>query len=248
MNTVSEKAKIGNNCDIGEFTIVHDDVIIGDNVKIGANCVIGLPTNGNNEKLFIGDDSLIRSHTILYQGSYFEKKLETGHHVLIRENTKAGINLRVGSFSDIEGDVEIGDYTRFHSYVHIGKGSLIGSFVWIYSLVILTNDPLPPSNAFTPVHIEDGVVVCVNSIIQPGIKLQKGSFIPAGSNVNRDLSIGEVFQNNNNNLISVNKLVSLKNNIRHPWMIHFKNAYPEEAWEKIEKLKEEILLNIKKRK
>lgn len=248
MNIVSNKSQIGKNCEIGNFSIIHDNVVIGNNVKIGSHCEIGLNPNKINEKLFIGDDSLIRSYSILYQGSYFEKKLETGHHVLVRENTQAGVNLRIGSFCDIEGDVEIGDYTRFHSYVHIGKGSSIGSFVWLYSLVTLTNDPLPPSNAFSPVKISDGVVVCVNSIIKPGVYLQKGSFIPAGSNVNHNLEIGEVFQENNKKKFYINNLVNLNYNLIHPWMNHFKEAYPEESWPRIEKLKEEIINSIKERK
>lgn len=243
MKRISNKAIIGENSEIGEFTIIHDNVVIGNNVTIGSNCIIGHPTKSTNENLYIGDDSVIRSHSILYQGSNFEKKLETGHHVLIRENTVAGINLRIGSFSDIEGDVVIGDYSRFHSYVHVGKGSSIGSFVWLYSLVTLTNDPLPPSHAHRPVKIEDGVVVCVNSTIYPGVCLKKGAFVSAGSNVNRDLNVGQVFQSGKNNSVHVANLINLDYHIHHPWMNHFKEAYPKSSWSRIDKLKEEIMLS-----
>ena len=51
----------------------------------------------------IGPNSNIRSHTVIYQGATFEEKLETGHHSLIRENIHAGKNLRVGSYSELEG-------------------------------------------------------------------------------------------------------------------------------------------------
>ncbi|NOR44390.1 MAG: acyl-[acyl-carrier-protein]--UDP-N-acetylglucosamine O-acyltransferase, partial [Candidatus Delongbacteria bacterium] len=37
---VSEKAKIGNNVEIGPFTIIEDKVIIEDNCKIGAHVTI----------------------------------------------------------------------------------------------------------------------------------------------------------------------------------------------------------------
>lgn len=237
----------GKNVKIGDYVKIYDNVTIGDNVDIGDFCVIGYPSKNAKANLIIPENSVIRSHTIIYQGCIFKSKLETGHHVLIRENTIAGDNLRVGSYSDIEGDCEIGNYVRLHSYVHVGKGSKIGNFVWIYSLTTLTNDPLPPSNIFAPVTIEDGVVVCVNSTILPGVKLEKGAFVPANSVVNRNLKIGEVFSDGSSDL-TVDMLVNLKNKVKHPWMNHFANNYPESCQNEILILKNEIIQSIKKRK
>lgn len=239
--------KLGNNVTIGDFVKIYDDVTIGDNVVIGDFCIIGFPSKSANSKLVIPDNSIIRSHTVIYQGCEFKSRLETGHHVLIRENTIAGENLRVGSYSDIEGDCLIGNYVRLHSYVHVGKGSKIGNFVWIYSLCTLTNDPLPPSNIFEPVIIEDGAVICVNSTILPGVKIEKGSFVPANSLVTRNLKIGEVF-NNGSNELTVDMLVNLKSKIKHPWMNHFAKNYPESCQNDIIALKNEIIESIKKRK
>ena len=40
LNSVSNKAKIGTNVTIGDFTVIKDDVIIGNNVTIGSNVII----------------------------------------------------------------------------------------------------------------------------------------------------------------------------------------------------------------
>lgn len=233
---ISKKAKIGENVSIGNYCKIYDDVIIEDGCVIGDYVILGHPSNSKNKELYIGKNSTIRSHSILYSGSYFEERLETGHHVLIRENTKAGKNLRVGSYTDIEGDVTIGDYVRFHSYVHIGKGSKIGDFVWIYSLCTLTNDPLPPSHIERPVIVEDGVVICVNSTILPGTHLRFGSFVASGSIVEGEIKPGVVVEGKNLIRGHVSKLINIETGIRHPWMNHFFDKYPEEEHRRIKEL------------
>jgi len=251
LNTIiSKKTHIDKNFKIGNFSKIHDNVFIGKDVTIDDYCIIGYPTDSSESKLFIGDGSHIRSHTIIYSGSKFKSKLETGHHVLIRENTIVGENLRIGSFSDIEGDCKIGDYTRLHSYVHVGKGSKIGNFVWIYSLVTLTNDPLPPSHIERPVTIEDGVVITVNSTILPGILLRMGTFVGASTVVNRTTKIGEVLVNSatKTSNLTVKNLFDLKSKTQHPWMNHFYNAYPEISQERILDLKNKIYEQLKREK
>lgn len=244
-SVISEKALIGKNVQIGNFCKIYDNVSIGDNTIIEDYCIIGRPTGKKEKQLVIGNNSIIRSHTVIYEGSIFESRLETGHHVLIRENTKAGENLRIGSYSDIEGDVIIGDYVRFHSYVHVGKGSKIGNFVWLYSLVTLTNDPLPPSLIEQPVVIEDGVVVCVNSTILPGAHLELGVFVSAGSKVTGNIPAGRIVTGNSQIVGHVSKLINPETGLKHPWMNHFYTKYPKETHERINLLREKILTTYK---
>lgn len=242
---ISNKAKIGKNVQIGDFCKVYDNVTIEDGSVIGDYVILGVPTNVKFKELFIGKDSVIRSHSVIYEGSYFEEKLETGHHVLIRENTKAGKNLRIGSYSDIEGDAVIGDFTRFHSYVHIGKGSIIGNFVWIYSLVTLTNDPLPPSHIEKPVIIEDGVVICVNTTVLPGAIMRFGSFAASNSIIEGEIPAGKVVMEKNKFRGHVSKLINLDTGIRHPWMSHFFDKYPETEHNRIKELGKKIIESYK---
>ena len=240
---VSPRSHIGKNVTIGVCSVVHDNVVIEDNVVIDDHCIIGYPTSRelSDRRLTLGAGSRIRSHTVVYEGSDFRGGLETGHHTLIRENTKAGKKLRVGSFSDIEGDCSFGDYATCHSYVHVGKGSQIGHFVWLYSLVTLTNDPLPPSFIERPVILEDGVVVCVNCTVLPGTMMRKGSYAAAGTLVRGEIPTGAIVSGPDSAVSGhISTLIDSTTLQRHPWMNHYMQRYPAEAHDRIQKLGEEI--------
>ncbi len=240
---VSDEARIGRNVTIGPGTIVYDNVVLEDDVQVGPFCSIGQPAGGPyaGEPLVLGRGSVIRSHTVLYEGSRFEAGLETGHHTLVREGTTAGARLRLGSFCDVEGRCEFGDHVRCHGYVHVGVGSRIGSFVWLYSLVTLTNDPLPPSNIERPVTLEDGVVVCVNATVMPGTVMRKGSFAAAGTLVQGEIPMGAIVAGPDSRVSGhVSALMDLATGTRHPWMRHFHVRYPEDQHERLARLGEEI--------
>lgn len=117
---VSPKATIAEDVIVGPYSIIHDNVVLGPGTEIQSFCELGV-ANGmsGGELLKIGQDSLIRSHSVFYEGSVFGDGLVTGHRVTVREKTLAGKNLQIGTLSDIQGHCQIGDYVRFHSNVHI---------------------------------------------------------------------------------------------------------------------------------
>ena len=156
---IAPGARLGRDVTVGAGSVVHSGAVLGDRTRVMELCVIGAASPQGTPECRIGADAVIRSHAVVYAGAQLGPALETGHHVVIREGTLAGENLRLGNFSDIEGECTIGDFCRFHGYVHVGKGSEIGHFVWIYSLATLTNDPLPPSSERAPVRIGDGAVI-----------------------------------------------------------------------------------------
>jgi acetyltransferase-like isoleucine patch superfamily enzyme len=244
---ISPNAIIGSDFHVGHFSRIGDNVVIGNRVQIGDNCVIGEETHGKWQglPLRIPDDSVIRSHSVLYEGSEFASKLETGHHALIREGTRAGLNLRVGSYVDIEGDCDLGDYLRVHSAAHIAKGSSIGHFVWMFPQSILINDPLPPSHLFAPVTVGDGGVLCTASMALPGTVLGMGAFLTAGSIARGEYPTGAVISGAKGEVVChVTKLRDLTTGTKHPWMQHFTDAYPESAHERLMKLQAAIVTSF----
>lgn len=232
---VSPNASIGKNVTIGAFTIIHDNVSIEDDTIIESHCEIGYPTTlAGDAPLFIGRSSLIRSHSVFYQGSVFGEKLTTGHRVTVREKTMAGKNLQIGTLGDIQGHCEIGDYVRFHSNVHIGQHSRIGNYVWIFPYVVLTNDPHPPSEVMMGVTLEDFVVIATMSVILPGVIIREGALVGAHSSVNRDVSREWVVAGSPAKPICETKKIKLKNEIEknaYPWRKHFYRGYPKEIVE-----------------
>jgi acetyltransferase-like isoleucine patch superfamily enzyme len=191
---ISSKAIIGKNVKIGDNTIIYDNVVIGDNSIIANNCIIGEPLNEyyltdtyKNLETVIGENALIRSHSIIYCGSTFGNNFSTGHRVTIRENMVFGDHCRVGTLCDFQGYSEIGDYCWFHSNVHIGQRSKIGHFVFIYPNVIFTNDPTPPSEICLGPTIGNFSQIAVSSIILSGVNLGKHVLVGAGSVVSKNV-------------------------------------------------------------
>lgn len=191
---ISPSATIGNNVRIGDNSAIYDNVVIKDNTIIGNDCVIGEPLseyyedkNYKQPELIIGKNSLIRSHTIIYAGCQIGDFFSCGHRVTIREFSKIGRNCRIGTVSDLQGYLNIGDYCWLHSNVHIGQNSKIGNFVFIYPYVVFTNDPTPPSSICIGPTVGDYSQIAVFSILLPGIKIGKHCLIGAGSVVGKDI-------------------------------------------------------------
>ena len=231
MTQISGKAKIGKNVQVGSFTVIHDNVVIGDNVTIEEFCVIGRPTpRAGGSPLVIGDDSLIRSHSVFYEGSTFGSGLHTGHHVTVREKTVAGKDLQIGTLSDFQGFLQIGDHCRTHSNVHLGQGSKIGNFVWIFPYVVLTNDPHPPSDLCLGVEIEDYAIIATMSVVLPGLRIGRGAMVGAGSVVNRNVVADALVVGNPAKQIGETSAIKLKDGSgrpAYPWTDHFHRGYPE---------------------
>jgi acetyltransferase-like isoleucine patch superfamily enzyme len=230
---IDNKAQLGSGISIGPYTIIHGNVIIGDDTQIGSHCEIGVPSAlADGAPLIIGKSSLIRSHSVFYEGSVFGEKLSTGHRVTVREKTKAGDGFQIGTLSDIQGHCTIGDYVKFHSNVHIGQHSTIGNYVWIFPYVVLTNDPHPPSNVMMGVTIEDFVAIATMSMILPGVTVKSGALVGAHSSVNKTVESDTVVAGSPAKFICNTSAIKLKDGSgesAYPWRKHFHRGYPEAA-------------------
>jgi UDP-3-O-[3-hydroxymyristoyl] glucosamine N-acyltransferase len=236
---ISPLAVIGSNVKIGDNTIIYDNVVIGDNTIICDNCVIGEPTNDYytdinyaNPTTIVGENSLIRSFNIIYAGCNLGNHFSSGHRVTIRENSIFGLNCRVGTLSDIQGNVTLGNYCWLHSNVHIGQTSKIGNFVFIYPYVVLTNDPTPPSNICNGPTIGDYSQVAVFSVLLPGVQIGKHCLIGAGSIVGKDVEDYQLVLGNPAKPIKdVREIKSRETGDSHyPWPYRFDRGMP---WKEI---------------
>ena len=175
--------------------IVYPNVKLGNNVFIGVHCIIGEPCMGyyKNPENYegkiteIGDNSIIRSNTIIYEDVHVGENFQTGHHVTIREESFFGKNCSVGTLSDIQGKVKIGDFVRMHSNVHIGQFTTIEDYVWIFPYVVVTNDLFPPHDKIAGCTIKEYSIITTGSILLPGVTIGKNSFVAAGSVVTKDV-------------------------------------------------------------
>ena len=234
------KSEIGKNCNISKTAMINENVVIEENVTIGDFCVIGFnPKNESNKKLIIRKNSIINSHSVIYIGSEIGLNNIIGHNVLIREETFLGKNVQVGSYSDLEGYCSIDDYSKLHSCVHVGQHSKIMSYVYIFPYVVLTNDPIPPSDIRQGVVLEPFSIICTRATILPGIKVGFSSFIGANSLVNKNvdpelIGSGNPFRIKGN--IS-NIKIPKTNKSAYPWVGRFQKDYPQDIKNIYEKLR-----------
>jgi acetyltransferase-like isoleucine patch superfamily enzyme len=247
---IGDNVVIGENVFIDHGCIIRDNVRIGNGSRIGAMCILGEylasfydKLENTNGLLSIGNNALIRSGTIIYGDTIIGDNFQTGHRVTIREKTKIGNNVRVGTLSDIQGHCDIGSYVSMHSNVHIGQESVIKDYVWIFPYVVLTNDPTTPSEEMMGVTIEKFAVIATGSILLPGVHIGKDALVGAGSIVTKDVEAETIVVGNPAK--NVGNITKIRNKINgeqvYPWRYSFsrgmpwaKNGYKE--WEKSEGL------------
>lgn len=209
MRYISEKAALSRAI-IEYGTIVLGPSTIGDNTIIGDNVIIGYPIRAKilkeireGERVFdrgfietldnissgskIGRSCILRANTVIYEGSVLEDFVETGHFVLIRENTIIGENTKVGSGTIIDGNVSIGRNVSIQSRVYIPPKTKIGNNVFLGPGVMITNDKYPVSKRLVGVIIEDNVVIGAHAVLIAGVKIHKNSVVAAGAVVTKDV-------------------------------------------------------------
>ena len=178
---------------------VYPNVILGKNVTIGDYCIIGHPPKGKKPgelKTEIGDNAIIRSHTVIYAGNKIGSNFQTGHHVLIRAHNKIGRNVSIGTNSVIEHHIRIADEVRIHTSVFIPEYSELKKNCWIGPNVVFTNALHPRCPKVTEClkgpTIGAGAKVGANCTLLPHIKIGKSSLIGAGSVVTNNIKPGKL--------------------------------------------------------
>lgn len=234
---IAKGAQLGRNVIVGEFTIIHPNVEVGDDCIIESHCIIGYPTPlAQGLPLRIGQGTLIRSHSVLYEGATIGERLSTGHHVVIREKSEVGHRCQIGSYTELQGDLSFGDFSRTQSSVFIPKHTKVGKAVWLMPRVTLTNDPHPPSDpGDLGVHIGDFAVLAAASTVLPGIHVGTRSLVAAHSLVTKDVAPDTVVGGIPAKQMCMTSDIQLKDGSgpAYPWMRHFHRGYPEalvQAW------------------
>lgn len=240
-SVIYEDVLIGNNVKIGHGAIIYPNVVIGDNTIIGPYSIIGEPTgsfystdsgevdNHDFKQTVIGANSVIRSHSIIYEDVKIGEKFQSGHRITIREKTVIGTNCSIGTLSDIQGQVLIGDYVRVHSNVHIGQFTQIENYVWIYPYVVFTNDPLPPMGKLKGVVVKKYAQVFASSTILPGIVIGENALVGAHSVVTKNVDDEMLVVGNPAKVrCSVREIKDENGNQVYPWKDHLKDyrGYP----------------------
>lgn len=188
---------------IASTAIIHPNVKLGKNVVVEDYCIIGVPPRGADSgelETVIGDDSVIRSYTVIYAGNKIGNKFQTGNKANIRELNDIGNNVSIGTLSVVEHHVKIEDNVRIHTQVFIPEFSTLKKDAWVGPNVVFTNAPYPKSknvkDELIGPTLHENAIIGANSTLLPGIHIGKDAMVGAGSVVTKNVGEGDVVAGN----------------------------------------------------
>jgi acetyltransferase-like isoleucine patch superfamily enzyme len=182
---------------------IFEKVVLGQFSTVEDYCIIGSPPRGYEPgelPTTIGENAVIRSHTVIYAGNIIGRNFQTGNKVNIRESNRIGDNVSVGTLSVIEHHVEIGDNVRIHTQAFIPEFSVLEDGCWIGPNVVMTNAkyPLAPNvkeQLAGPV-IKKNAKIGANATLLPGVVIGENALVGAGAVVIKDVPAGAVVVGN----------------------------------------------------
>lgn len=163
---------IGENCTIGENTNIQPGVIIRSNTKIGNNVTIESGSViGSTGLLWVWDNRINQKIMLCLTGG-----------TIIGDDSYICSNVSIVRGACNE-DTIIGEGTMIAPSTAIGHGCVIGRNVHIANNVTLSGS----------VHIEDDCFLGSASVVQPAIKLRKGSVLGSGAILTKTYDESGVF-------------------------------------------------------
>lgn len=164
-------------------------VFVGSNPQFDEGVVLGYPRRSKTPDgfLYISDNALIRSGTVIYYGTRIGKNFQCGHDVIIREQCYISDNVMIGTKCVLEKGVKIRSGSRLQTGVYLSTGTDISHNVFIGPNVTFLNDKYPPSDKLEPATVHINAVIGGGAIILPGVVIGKNAFVAAGTLVTKDV-------------------------------------------------------------
>jgi acetyltransferase-like isoleucine patch superfamily enzyme len=137
---------------------------------------------------FAGDGT-VRGGTIIYGDVAIGDGFNTGHDVLIREQTTLGDDVLVGTKTVIDGYTDVGSHVSMQTGVYVPSHTTIGDQVFLGPHAVLTNDPYPIRRDvdLKGPTIEDSASIAANATLLPDVTIGQNSFVAAGTVVTDDV-------------------------------------------------------------
>ncbi len=182
---------------------IYKNVKLGKNVIIEDFAVVGKPPKGKEDgelETVIGDNSIIRSGSVIYAGTKTGKNFQTGDNASIGPFCVFGDYVSVGTNSVVLEGCQFSGNVRIHALVFIAEHTEVEENSWIGPGVKTANNPYPKAlNEECAKHKEisekEGapkigkyVRIGANATICPFVKIGDYTIIGAGSVVTKEVS------------------------------------------------------------
>jgi len=173
--------------------VIYPSAALGANATLDPNVYVGYPTGRRiaERALVVGEGATLRTGTVLYEGSRIGTGLQTGHNVVVREESVLGDGVQVWSNSVIDYGCRIGSHVKIHANCYVAQFTVLEDDVFFAPGVSVAND-IHPDCAFSGEcmrgpYIERGVQVGVNVTLLPYIRIGAYSVIGSGAVVTEDV-------------------------------------------------------------
>ena len=175
----------------------HRDLRQGQGVVVGAGCVL-------------------RSGTVVYEGSQLEDKVQSGHHVIFREHVKIGPGCVFGNSTVVREHARLGRNVRLMENVVVSEGAWLEDDIFVGPGVVMTAgrqmtgallasgqmdwEQAAELEGWRPgepsVKILSRARVGSNAVLLAGITLGEDCLVAAGSVVSFDVPAGATVMGN----------------------------------------------------
>ena len=178
---ISDTAKIGSNCYIGEYTIIRDNCVIGDNTTIGERVVI-------LEGCSMGNNCILQSGVTIGSDGFSWDRDSNGELKKFpnSKGVKIGNNVQIFAHSAVArgilSDTLIGDGTKIDTFVHVAHNVIIGKNCEIVAGTILGGS----------VSIGDMCFIGLNSTIKNNLKIGNNVIVAAGAVVIKNVEDNDI--------------------------------------------------------
>ncbi len=171
---------------------------LGRGAKIDEDVILGYPTGRAVSKtgVVLGPHAVLRSGTVIYDSVRIGERLQTGHHVTIREENEIGDWVEIWSNTVIDYGCLIGSNVKIHANGYIPQYTRLEDDVFIAPGAAFANDKYPLSRNLEGPWIKRGARIGVHVTILPGAIIGEKALVGAGSVVTKDVKAGTVVLGN----------------------------------------------------
>ena len=179
---IRQNVTLGNDVIIHPHAIINEGVILRDGVEVFPGTVIGKEPKGAGalartprfeRHVVIGANSSIGPHAIIYYDVEIGSNTLIGDGASIREQCRIGSHCIISRYVTINYNTRIGDRTKVMDLTHVTGNCTIGNDVFISATIGMTNDNLAGAGGYEEERIK-GPTICDGAIIGAGATLLPG--------------------------------------------------------------------------